>query len=770
MTVANKISSLIVAITLVAGLLVSMYTAQREYRAARDNLLRTTAFAVANTPRLQLAVYNRNLATLRSEADEIKALSPAIGYIGIHDIAGKSLLQKDPSGIAQGLSLLKLRRGVSPLDPSLTSLPSEIVLDNRVTLALLLGGEVVIHQTLPVYSLIKPTEGGISVEEFGRELARSSLEGSRHAIGYVHLGISRTALWAQILPSLLLVGAISLAFVIICLVIAHRITRSITRPLERLAQLANDIGSGSVNSNLDLHGSNEISEIASLLNSIMGGLKNYKSKIDVDHHLLSLKVEERTRQLSRRNEELNEAVREVTRTKNRLREMAYFDSLTALPNRRLFTEQLNLLIRLARRHDQTLALMFLDLDNFKRINDSLGHAAGDLLLKQVAHRLSDCVRESDVVAHYVDSETRIDVSRLGGDEFTVVLNQLEQPESAGLVARRLIESLVQPMTIDGHELVITPSIGIAIFPRDADNVEDLLRAADTAMYHAKQGGKNNYLYYGSEMEASGLDRLQLETDLRRAIEREEMRLYYQPQVDTVTGNVIGVEALMRWQHGEMGLVPPFKFIPLAEELGLIGELGSWALEEACNNVIALRKQGLKLPRVSVNVSPVQFNEAFVNRVAEVLQEAGLEPNALQLELTESIAMDDATTTIALMDSLKEIGVRLSIDDFGTGYSSLSYLSRFPLDELKIDRSFVIDLDKSENNAKLAAAIIAMARSLNLELVAEGVESVDQYRFLTHEGAKIIQGYLFSPPVELEDLKPMLDPFHFAQQIQAIPRE
>ncbi|RLA46852.1 MAG: GGDEF domain-containing protein, partial [Gammaproteobacteria bacterium] len=485
---------------------------------------------------------------------------------------------------------------------------------------------------------------------------------------------------------------------------------------------------------------------------------------------LSMKVEERTSQLSRRNEELNQAVKEVTETKDRLRQLAYYDSLTSLPNRRLFTEQLDLLLRLSKRNKEMMALLFLDLDNFKRINDSLGHSAGDLLLREVGKRLSSCVRDSDVVAHYVESgSARIDVSRLGGDEFTVVLNQLDSAESAGVVARRLISALTQPVTIEGHELVVTPSIGIAISPNDSNEVEGLLKAADTAMYHAKSSGKNHFLFYHSDMDAAGVDRLKLETDLRKAIERDELVLHYQPQVDTQTGSVVGAEALMRWQHPEQGLVPPFKFIPLAEEMGLIGALGDWGLQEACRQMVELQSLGLNLPKMSVNVSALQFNPAFIERVNEVLKETGLRPSRLELELTEGIMMDDTDATLSALDDLKELGVNLSIDDFGTGYSSLSYLSRFPLDELKIDRSFVIDYDKSENDASLIIAIIAMARSMKLKLVAEGVETHEQYHFLRQHGANVIQGYLFSKPVPLEELKPLLTRGYFRDQINEIDK-
>ncbi|MCB1842160.1 MAG: EAL domain-containing protein, partial [Halioglobus sp.] len=413
------------------------------------------------------------------------------------------------------------------------------------------------------------------------------------------------------------------------------------------------------------------------------------------------------------------------------------------------------------------ALLFLDLDNFKRINDSLGHSAGDLLLREAAKRLHRCVRASDLVGLNVDPAPGIDVSRLGGDEFTVVLNQVSDPGSPAVVARRLLDAFAQPMIIEGHEVVVTPSIGIAVAPRDAATVEGLLKAADTAMYHAKKTGKNNFVFYRKDLDAASVERLTLENQLRKAIERDELVLYYQPQVDTLTGNVVGAEALMRWQHAEHGLVPPFKFIPLAEEMGLIGELGEWGLERACRQMVELQAEGLALPKVAVNVSALQFTPAFIERVSLVLSQTGLLPRRLELELTEGIMMNGAESTINGLKGLKDLGVKLSIDDFGTGYSSLSYLSRFPLDELKIDRSFVVDLENSENDASLVIAIIAMARSLNLALVAEGVENHEQYRFLRQHGASVIQGYLFSKPVPLEELKPMLKPGYFRDQIRRI---
>ena len=762
MTVAGKINALVIAIATVAGCLMVAHTFQNEYHAEFDRVVEQSSTTVQAHPHLQLDIYYRDTNALGEALKLFTAVSPAIQFAIVTNPEGNPLARRLQSG--RGASSLppfgRIRGDASPV--------AQVVASRGVNTPGISGlVERIFDLTLPVISLINPTEVDVPRSVFSQALAAPENVDSRYVIGYVHVGISRLSLLHESLLSTTITAIIAAIFVLLCAVSSHFITRRITAPFSRLVRVADDIAGGKIDQSTRLEGGGELKEIFSLLNTIIGDINTYKTKMDVDHQLLSMKVEERTAQLSRRNEELNRAVQEVTETKDRLRQLAYYDSLTALPNRRLFTEQLDLLLRLSNRNEEMLALLFLDLDNFKRINDSLGHSAGDLLLREVARRLSSCVRDSDVVAHYVESSARIDVSRLGGDEFTVVLNQLDKPESAGVVAHRLINTLTKPMTIEGHELVVTPSIGIAVSPRDSDNVEGLLKAADTAMYHAKSSGKNNFLFYNPDMDEAGVERLTLENDLRKAIERGELVLHYQPQVDTLTGSVVGAEALMRWQHPERGLVPPFKFIPLAEEMGLIGAMGDWCLQEACRQMIEFQGKGLDLTKISVNVSGLQFNKAFIARVGEVLRETALRPSRLELELTEGIMLDDTEATITALNELKELGVSLSIDDFGTGYSSLSYLSRFPLDELKIDRSFVIDFDKTENDASLIIAIIAMGRSLNMQLVAEGVETDEQYNFLIRHGTHIIQGYLFSKPVPAAELEPMLSPGYFREQISQI---
>jgi len=766
-SVAARINRLVLVIGLVALALVILLIAQGEYRHHREQLIAALS-AEAAPAELATAVVLAQGETLEQTLRALVRRDRALRYARLLSPEGRVLASWQQTGQTSPPPDLRSVRDAE-LSPTETGFSSHTGDSGApLAVALLAGGERMTDITLPVFAPINPASGSVDRQQLAAALANPA--SSRFVAAYLQLGISRAHTLLAVLPAIALQAALGALLVLGACLLITWYTRRLMAPLAQLASKADAINAGRLEEPVTVDGSGEIQEIASVLNAIIGGLNQYKSRIDVDHQLLSMKVQERTVQLSQRNEELSRAVRQVTETRDRLRQLAYFDSLTALPNRRLFTEQLDLLLRLARRNDELLALMFLDLDNFKRINDSLGHSAGDLLLKEVAQRLASCVRESDVVAHFVDNESRIDVSRLGGDEFTVVLNQVENKDAVSKVAQRLLNSLLQPITIDGHELVVTPSIGIAVAPQDADSIEGLLKAADTAMHQAKARGKNTFLFYDHSMDAESVDRLRLEADLRRALERDELLFHYQPQVDAETGTVMGVEALMRWQHPEQGMIPPFRFIPIAEEAGLIGEMGLWGIRAACRDIVQLRREGLHLPKVAVNVSALQFSSNFAERVRTILEETGASPDMLELELTESILVEDSNQILGLLRDLKQLGVRLSIDDFGTGYSSLSYLSRFPLDELKIDRSFVIDIDKSDADASLVSAIIAMGRSLNLELVAEGVETPEQFEFLTRGGELTIQGYLFSKPVELDALKPLLAVGHFAPRIRDVRAE
>ncbi|HXM78361.1 MAG TPA: EAL domain-containing protein [Thermoanaerobaculia bacterium] len=437
-------------------------------------------------------------------------------------------------------------------------------------------------------------------------------------------------------------------------------------------------------------------------------------------------------------------ITERKRAEEQVKHLAFHDALTGLPNRLLLNDRLTMAVLQAHRSNHRLALLFLDLDRFKMINDSLGHSIGDDLLRRVAERLGGCVREGDTIA------------RLGGDEFTVLVPGLPDDEDAAKIAHKILEAIRLPFFIDRRELFVTTSIGVAIYPTDGNDAETLIRNADTAMYRAKEQGRDNSQLYTAAMNSKALERLSLENRLRQAIQNEELVVYYQPIVDLETNRIRSAEALVRWQHPDLGLLPPLEFISLAEVSGLIVPIGEWVLETACSQVRVWHRNGFPEITVAVNLSARQFQQAdLVSRIVEALRVSGLPPESLELEITESNAMQNAEISISTLQDLKNLGVHLSMDDFGTGYSSLNYLKRFPIDRLKIDQSFVRDVTHDPDDAAIASAMIAMAHNLHLSVVAEGVETEMQLAFLREQRCDEMQGYLFSPPVEPERFEELL---------------
>ena len=418
----------------------------------------------------------------------------------------------------------------------------------------------------------------------------------------------------------------------------------------------------------------------------------------------------------------------------RIDHLAHHDALTGLFNRYSLENRLAQSLLAARRENQQLAVIFIDLDRFKVINDTLGHHVGDLLLIEVANRLSECVRESDIVA------------RLGGDEFVVTLTSLANDMDAALVAKKIVAALGDTYEIDGKQLHTTPSVGISLFPANGEDVDTLMKNADTAMYHAKEKGRNNFQFFSPAMTAAATERLELERDLRSALANSEFELHYQPQVCATQNLVRGVEALIRWRHPERGLIPPLKFIPIAEETGVIEAIGTWVLNEACRQMAAWRQAGFDLQHVAVNLSAHQLRSPdLVSQVQAAIAHFGLSPGELELEITESVAMEDPERAIGQLRALRDSGVELAIDDFGTGYSSLAYLKMLPIHTLKLDRAFVRDIESDENDAAISAATLALARNLGLRVVAEGVETEAQRDFLSSHACNLLQGYLFGKP-------------------------
>ncbi len=429
-----------------------------------------------------------------------------------------------------------------------------------------------------------------------------------------------------------------------------------------------------------------------------------------------------------------------------IRELAFFDNVTGLPNRAFFMERLAEMLALARRKQRKLALMFVDLDQFKRVNDSWGHHAGDELLRQVSDRLNHTLRRCDVVSRIGDADSRT-LARLGGDEFVVLLSEIARPEDAGTVARRILEELKRPFTIEDTEIHVSGSIGIASYPDDGTDEQSLLRNADVAMYQVKEEGRNSYRFFTPEMNTRAIERLNMEASLWRALEREEFCLHFQPKVDVGSGRIVGAEALVRWQHPTIGLVSPAQFIPIAEESGIIVPLGSWVLNEACRQLAEWGDHMGEDFQVCVNLSGAQFSQPDLREVIEAaLNSSGLAPARLQLELTESILMGDTGRHLQTLEAMRDMGVELSIDDFGTGYSSLAYLKRLPIACLKIDRDFIRDIDEDERDSAIVRGTIALAHSLALRVTAEGVEKAAQRRVLEQLGCDELQGYYFSPPL------------------------
>jgi diguanylate cyclase (GGDEF)-like protein len=444
--------------------------------------------------------------------------------------------------------------------------------------------------------------------------------------------------------------------------------------------------------------------------------------------------------ISRLRERLRTSNEELRSALGAVRQMATHDHLTGLPNRVLFNEELLRALARAERHTRPVTLFFMDLDRFKNINDTLGHQFGDRVLQEAAKRLASCVREGDIIA------------RLGGDEFVLLVEEQGDSEALTEIARKLLAAVADLGRIDGHDLNISLSIGICSYPTDGRDAKSLLAGADIAMYRAKEQGRNRFCFYSAELQSHTPEKLALEAGLRHGLERQEFRVHYQPKIDMASGEITGVEALLRWQHPELGLLLPEKFIHLAEETGLIIPIGLWTLREVCTRAKAWTESGLPRMPIAVNLSACQFGQdQLVPQLAEILKSTGTDPSILELEITESMVMHDPEQAVTLMQNLRAMGVRLTIDDFGTGYSSLGYLKRFPINSLKVDRSFVRDLPHSTDDIAITRAVIAMAHSLQMNVIAEGVELKEQFDALRSEGCDEFQGYLCRPPLVEDEL-------------------
>ncbi len=509
--------------------------------------------------------------------------------------------------------------------------------------------------------------------------------------------------------------------------------------IRRLESLDHDIRyikeKNALNKRVNTEGSDELSTVSSEINKML-------DIIQASHLQLENRVEERTQELQKTNVQLQQEIterktveRELIIHKEHLVRLAHYDNLTSLPNRVFFNEILNKAISHAKRAGKMLAVLFVDLDRFKNINDALGHPIGDQVLKEIGQRFAKVMRAGDILA------------RLSGDEFIILLNDIGDAKFAGPVAEKLMKECAKAVRIETHEFYLTASIGICVFPGNGDSLEDLLKYADMAMYKAKHSGGNTYQFYSEEMNTAAHEHIKMEASLRRAIQNKEFVLFFQPQMMLKDGTVRRVEALIRWQDPEHGLIAPMKFIPLAEETGLILPIGEWAMFEACRIAKQWQDEGFDPITVAVNISPKQFRHQDIAKVVvDALEASQLDPKYLEVEITETAVMDDVETAISRLNSIAKMGVRISVDDFGTGYTSISYLKQFPVSILKIDQHFIKGLPDNQDDLAITTAVIALAHNLDLEVIAEGVETAEQMQFLADHGCDLIQGYFLSRPL------------------------
>jgi len=565
-------------------------------------------------------------------------------------------------------------------------------------------------------------------------------------IGVVYLRSDMEIIHNRLVWFLGIVAIILIASLLVTLLLSAQLQRFITDPLLRLSAIARQI---STEKNYSLRvigeGKDELGNLVTDFNTMLDEIQSRDNELNEHRTKLEERVAQRTRDLETANIQLETARVQAEAVASRMEYHAHHDVLTGLPNRILLNDRITSELTHARRQQTSAALLFLDLDRFKIINDSLGHAVGDQLLRVIARRLNNCVRDEDTVA------------RLGGDEFMVLLPRISGASDAGRIARKIIDCLVDPISCNGHELHITTSIGISIYPHDGSDAETLIKHADISMYRAKELGRNKSVYFTAEMNAGSRKQLAMETNLRAALERNQIMVFYQPKIDISGNTIIGFEALLRWKHPTMGFISPLEFIPVAEDTGLIVPIGEWVLNTAFRQLRQWHDAGYDNLTMAVNLSAAQLSRSgFEDIVEHALRDSGLQAHMTELEITENVAMENIDSVIAILDKLKSMGISIAMDDFGTGYSSLSYLRRLPIDTVKIDKSFVREIPDSTEDANIAQAIIAMAQSLNLSLIVEGVENVRQMNFFRQHGVNIVQGYLFSKPVEAFEILKMLE--------------
>lgn len=565
--------------------------------------------------------------------------------------------------------------------------------------------------------LAENTEYSIS---FWHVAVRKQLSVNGDKLGTIVIQSDLAEVYKQLGLYLLTILPVMVGVLFIANVVLSRLQRHITEPIGSLVD---------VSTRISKHGDYSMRAKPSQLTDVGALSSAFNNMLERIQH---------------REAELESEIAERLRVEKKLDRLAHFDNVTELNNRHFFNERLQAVIARSEQFKERTALMFLDLDNFKTVNDTLGHDTGDELLRLVSKRLSDTLRFGDIIC------------RIGGDEFAIILENVAQTSVASMIAEKCLASLAVPISINGNEIYVSASIGISVYPDDASSMHELLKYADTAMYYAKNSGKNAFRLFLPTMQGEAQKRFSMDTNLRRAIERNEFRLHYQPQIDLKTDRIIGVEALVRWVHPDLGMISPAEFIPVAEDTGLIVPIGEWVLREACRQIKLWHDDGMVHLRVAVNLSGRQLKEdSFVDTVLKIVEETGIIPGMLELELTESMLMDAGPMVLDKLHALRTSGIELAIDDFGTGYSSMSYLKTFPINSIKIDKSFVSDLPHNQEDAAITKAIIAMAKALKMQVVAEGIETFEQGEFLRDNGCQMSQGYYYSKPLPADQIMHLL---------------
>ncbi|MFV0476890.1 MAG: putative bifunctional diguanylate cyclase/phosphodiesterase [Parahaliea sp.] len=767
MTTANKLNTLIFLFLLVATMVMGALLVAKRYQIALGAEIDAVSSRVERRADLQWLLYRSDSMSLKRILTGLAENSHLVS-LQAHAPTGEQLMEVGSVPLP-GFS--ELRGTMSPIDRTINRgmeaeplIPYNLMLDWLPFYRSWLDGDKYIYISLPIVGTINPATRHLTTYDFLADMIKPSDEGANFVMGFVSGAIELKELRQQALDEIGQLILIWLIPVSLAFLLTLWWTNASLHNLRELANAISRIADGKFKYKPGLTAGSEFHEIAADLNELNDNVQRHEQEIRLGRDLLSRKVEERTSQLSRSHEELNRAAEVAVVSQQRLEQLTYYDALTTLPNRRLFMEQFGLLMRLSHRTHQPMALCYIDIDNFKRINTNISHIAGDHVLREAAKRITHCVRHISAAIKSEKSQYNLSASRIGGNEFAVVITQLETPAAASLVVEDILEALAKPITFEVQDITIKASIGVAIYPGNGDSPSALLNAATTAMYKARENRHEDFLFFQRDMAPKISEHQTLEGELRHAVAEKNLSLHYQAQIDTIMGSVVSIEALLRWNHPVHGPIPPTQIIAAAEELGIMDKIGDWALEEACRSLKSIKPRVAQLPRVAVNISPAQMSANFGSRVLAILSQVELPPDRLELSFAEPLLRMADQEMIATLERLRTEGVYISMNGYGRGQSSLLQLSAFPADELKIEREFLTDRrDNGRSGALLS--LINTARSLGLKSCAEGVETARDYKFLSENGVKQMQGHLFCKAIALNDLLPMLAPWHFSEQIR-----